>query len=504
MLEEIKKMLSLRIFNYNGIRFSEEGFKFNLHKEHKEAPLSPNYVDLRGAFRNRELRQLIASLMVPRVLELKPDLLIDIPESVTPLVTTISDMTGIPMISIRSEALKGGTKDHGTEEAIKGNYKQGQTGLIFDDVVSSFAFTKFKAIPIVRAAGIILLPEIEVVIDREEGGKEKLAKEGFGLRSILGLHSDITRICREAGLISDKIVDMSVKFAEAAKAYSLADEKVSVDAVQTKEKEERKMAELVKRKSEDVMIIFPVDVATEVEAIKLIVELHKDVDAFKIGLELMHNIGTPRAIQVGKLYGSKVFADSKLPDIPNTSAGAARALVRHGVEYFNVMASSSEKTMAEVVMATDDEAKKRGIPKPKVIAVLWLTSIGPEHLVNMGINPPKDLFLMSPEEQQEFMIEKSLLLARNAINSGVDILLTSGREAEAIHKRWPDKDIFTPGMRLSSSPPDDQQRTMTPYEAVRCGSVGIIIGRPIRKPEGGKTREQVVQEIRQDIQKALT
>ncbi len=222
MLSQIKKILSLRIYDLGGILFDEKGFEFNLHKEHPEAPLSPNYVDLRGVFRNREMRIMIAGLMMPEIMKMKPDRLIDLPESATPLITTLSDMTGIEMISLRSEVLKGGIKDHGTKKIINGNFEPGQTALLIDDVVSSFAFTKFKAIPILRSVGLVLLSTVCVVIDREEGGEEKLAQEGFKLKSLLGLHSDVTKYCIEAGVASEKIRQMSLDFAKAAKKYALA------------------------------------------------------------------------------------------------------------------------------------------------------------------------------------------------------------------------------------------------------------------------------------------
>jgi len=215
MLSRAKEILSFRILDMGGILFDERGFTFNLHKEHPEVPLSPNYVDLRGVFRNREMRIMIAGLMMPLVMELKPDRLIDLPESATPLVTTLSDLTGIEMVSVRSEVLKGGAKDHGTKKAINGNFNEGMSALLIDDVVSSFAFTKFKAIPIIRDAGLRLLPTVAVVVDREEGGAEKLAAEGFGLKSLLGLHSDITAYA------SENILQMSREFAEAAKGYAL-------------------------------------------------------------------------------------------------------------------------------------------------------------------------------------------------------------------------------------------------------------------------------------------
>jgi uridine monophosphate synthetase len=222
MLGDEKKSLSLEIFRLGGILFDEKGFRFNLHDKHPKAPLSLSYVNLRSIFRNRTMRIMIAWLLVPFVNNARPDRLVDLPESATPLITTLSNLTGIEMISIRSEALKGQNKDHGVNSMISGYYETGMSALIVDDVVSSFAHTKFKAIKILRESGLIPSSAIGVVVDREEGGREKLDSAGFELKSLLGLHSDITEQCFKAGIVSQKIIEMSTEFAKAAKAYSMA------------------------------------------------------------------------------------------------------------------------------------------------------------------------------------------------------------------------------------------------------------------------------------------
>ena len=89
------------------------------------------------------------------------------------------------------------------------------------------------------------------------------------------------------------------------------------------------------------------------------------------------------------------------------------------------------------------------------------------------------------------------------MKAGVDIILSSPKEVAEIHARWPEMVLYTPGIRMPYSPPDDQGRTMTPGEAVLNGSHYLVIGRPIRNPEGGRTRKQVVAEIRADIAQAL-
>ncbi len=39
--------------------------------------------------------------------------------------------------------------------------------------------------------------------------------------------------------------------------------------------------------------------------------------------------------------------------------------------------------------------------------------------------------------------------------------------------------LVTPGIRLDSSPVDDQRRTLTPAAAIAAGSSYLVIGRPI-------------------------
>ncbi len=214
--------LTLKFFKYKAVRFSKKGFKFNLHAEHPEAPLSPNYLNLRDVFRHPEIRKIIAEIFASEVKKIKPDLLVDLPQSISPVTTTVSDLTGVPMISIRSEALKGaGKKDHGVAQSISGIYKKGQKALILDDLVSSRAFTKIKAIQVLKEAGLKVVPIILIVVDRAEGGKEILKKQGFNLMSLLSLPK-MFEFYLKKGLITKKIYNQSLAYSKTAKKYSLA------------------------------------------------------------------------------------------------------------------------------------------------------------------------------------------------------------------------------------------------------------------------------------------
>jgi orotidine-5'-phosphate decarboxylase len=46
--------------------------------------------------------------------------------------------------------------------------------------------------------------------------------------------------------------------------------------------------------------------------------------------------------------------------------------------------------------------------------------------------------------------------------------------------------IVSPGIRPGGSPPDDQKRTATPYDAILAGADYLVIGRPISQASNPK------------------
>jgi orotidine-5'-phosphate decarboxylase len=255
-------------------------------------------------------------------------------------------------------------------------------------------------------------------------------------------------------------------------------------------------------KPEDVKIVFPLDVPTLGQGRALMADVGEVIDLPKVGLELLHFAGTPAAVAMVKEFNKLPFVDAKLNDIPNTVKGAAKGITSHGVYAFNVMASGGRPMMEAAMEGADEMARELDIERPLVIAVTVLTSLKPEHLIELGLLR-EVLTYMSEGEKQTAINELAIRWAQAAVKAGVDIILSSPKEVAEIHYKWPEMTLYTPGIRMPYSPPDDQERTMTPGEAVLNGSKYLVIGRPIRKPEGGRTRKQVVAEIRADIAQAL-
>lgn len=95
-----------------------------------------------------------------------------------------------PLIVRKSE------KDHGMQSRIEGNLEEVSTVLALDDVVTTGAST-LQAVQAFRQAGK-KVDRALVILDREEGGREALEKEGVSLHAIF-VKSDFSLQGKEDG-----------------------------------------------------------------------------------------------------------------------------------------------------------------------------------------------------------------------------------------------------------------------------------------------------------------
>ncbi len=86
----------------------------------------------------------------------------------------------IPSFIVREEA-----KQHGTRRKIEGHLRKGSKVAIVDDVITAGG-SVLKAIEAVRAEGCEVVKVI-VIVDRNEGGSERLRKEGYNFEAIINL-----------------------------------------------------------------------------------------------------------------------------------------------------------------------------------------------------------------------------------------------------------------------------------------------------------------------------
>ncbi len=89
-----------------------------------------------------------------------------------PLAAISSVKSGIPFVIVRKEK-----KGYGTNRLIEGVYSEGEKVLVIEDVITT-GKGALGAVRVLREAGLIV-DRVVCVVDREEGGRETLEKEGI-------------------------------------------------------------------------------------------------------------------------------------------------------------------------------------------------------------------------------------------------------------------------------------------------------------------------------------
>jgi len=189
------------------------------------------------------------------------------------------------------------------------------------------------------------------------------------------------------------------------------------------------------------------------------------VAGVKLGLEFFSANG-PAGVRQVVSEGLPLFLDLKFHDIPNTVAGAVRAVTPLGPYMLNVHAGGGTAMMRAALDAAADTAAKVGVRRPLVIGVTVLTSLGDDDLADVGQQGPAG--------------EQVCRLAALAQAAGLDGVVCAPTEIELLRRDCGrDFVLVTPGIRPAGAAAGDQKRVMSPGEAVRRGADYLVIGRPI-------------------------
>jgi orotidine-5'-phosphate decarboxylase len=206
-------------------------------------------------------------------------------------------------------------------------------------------------------------------------------------------------------------------------------------------------------------IVVALDVHTETAALALADQLDPQACRLKVGKELFTACG-PNIVKTLIQRNFDIFLDLKFHDIPTTVAHAVKAARDLGVWMVNVHASGGTKMMEAARAALQEKTD------PLLIAVTVLTSMQQDDLQQLNINTSLESHILH--------------LADLTAKSGLDGVVCSARESAMLKTQFGETFCqVTPGIRPAGSNTDDQQRTMTPKEALDNGSHFLVIGRPI-------------------------
>jgi orotidine-5'-phosphate decarboxylase len=208
-------------------------------------------------------------------------------------------------------------------------------------------------------------------------------------------------------------------------------------------------------------IIVAVD-ETQLENFQNVVDsLDSDLCMIKIGSVSFNALGH-QAISYASNKGFKIFLDLKLHDIPNTVKKSIKGLVSLPIDMMTIHTSGGLEMMKAAKNAVDGT-------DIKIFGVTALTSLSDEDT--------SLIFKRTAAEQVNTMLD----LAEQA---GIDGVVCSPHELSLVSKRESLLSI-TPGIRLKDSK-DDQNRVMTPKDALKQGANFLVIGRPITEAKNIK------------------
>ncbi len=224
------------------------------------------------------------------------------------------------------------------------------------------------------------------------------------------------------------------------------------------------------------------------EAQNLVEQLGDSISMYKVGLE-SYLATDGKLVEYLHKKGKKVFLDLKFHDITNTVKMACANAISKNVFMFNIHCSNGSKTMKAV-----SELIKETNSQSILIGVTVLTNLAQEDI--------QEIF-KSTMNLEELVIN----MATVAKDNGMHGIVCSPLEARKIKDKLGENFVTVcPGVRPEFTLKngnllnDDQNRIMTPYEAIKNNVDFLVVGRPITKSKDPKKAAQMILE---EISQAL-
>jgi orotidine-5'-phosphate decarboxylase len=200
----------------------------------------------------------------------------------------------------------------------------------------------------------------------------------------------------------------------------------------------------------------------------------------KLGLEFFCKYGPQGIKEFQQEFATPLFLDLKLHDIPNTVSHAIRSLEGINIEFLTIHLSGG-KPMVKLAI----EESRQYLPHCKILGVSYLTSLAHKDFEELwGIKEDQ----ISNQFQRIFQL---------ALESDIDGVVLSGMElpilsqCEELYKKKIIK--VTPGIRFKLSSSQDQQRVLTPQDALSKGADFLVMGRDWTQSDDAKFQQQVNQ-----------
>lgn len=439
-----------KLFEINAIKFG----KFTL----KSGIESPIYVDLRVIVSYPDVLKLVSELMWKVVKEssVQFDVICGVPYTALPIASCMSVNYNAPMVMRRKEA-----KSYGTKKLIEGHFQDGDRCLVIEDIVTSGS-SVLETVESLNSVGLKVTDTV-VLLDRCQGGIDKLKASGIQLHSLLNLQKTL-QVLHSQGKINAAVVQ-DVKEFLAANQFKAEDNKpekpkarsmaYEARANVTKHPLTKQLFQIMSSKSTNLAV--SVDLTKCSDILALVDKIGPHICLVKTHVDIIEDFSQEFVASLGKLaekHRFLIFEDRKFADIGNTVKHQYSQGIYHISDWAHIV--NAHPVPGEGVISG---LKEIGEPKERgCLLIAEMSSQG-----NLATGDYTKTAVDMATKNKDFVI------GFISLHSLVD-------DPELIH--------MTPGVKLSSGGDNLGQQYLTPDEVVgKRGSDVIIVGRGIYHAE---------------------
>ncbi|XP_050346327.1 uridine 5'-monophosphate synthase [Nymphalis io] len=302
--------LAISLYKIDAVKFGEFMTKSGIK--------TPVYFDLRVIVSYPDVMDLISVLLYEFALkDKKCDHVCGVPYTALPIATLISVKTKTPMLMRRKEA-----KSYGTKKVIEGHYKQGDSCLIIEDVVTSGS-SVLETVTDLRKEGL-KAEEVIVILDREQGGKQNLAVNNVQMKSLFTMTELIDILVKKNKITEERGKDV-INYLKNVQAPQSAPEFERI--LLSYEKRSELATNAIAKQLFTIMatkktnLCLSVDLTSSTKILDLLEKVGEHVCLVKTHIDIIEDYTSDfivRLKQLAQTFNFLILEDRKYADIGNT------------------------------------------------------------------------------------------------------------------------------------------------------------------------------------------